>query len=190
MTALDRLIPSARLLEIDRVDLAAPPPQVRERVRHGDLAQSPLERALFAVRTLGASDASLHVDDLVSTPERPGFQLLVDACERGRWFVVHGAADAATRTAGRPWVTVSWLFLVEPLGPTRSRLVSRYRVDCSGDLLTRLSFGPLLIEPIGFAMDRGMLLGVKARAEREVRALLARPASAGTSAAARPPIGC
>ena len=74
--------------------------------------------------------------------------------------------DEAAPAAGRPWVAASWLFLVEPLGPGRCRLVSRYRCACSDDLRTRLAFGPALIEPIGFAMDRRMLLGVKERAER------------------------
>ena len=32
-------------------------------------------------------------------------------------------------------------------------------------LATRLAFGPTFVEPIGFAMDRRMLLGVKERAE-------------------------
>ena len=68
--------------------------------------------------------------------------------------------------AGEPWVAASWLFLVEPLDAGRSRFVSRYRVACSDDLRTRLAFGPALVEPIGFEMDRRMLLGVKARAER------------------------
>jgi hypothetical protein len=60
--------------------------------------------------------------------------------------------------------------VAEPLGPARCRFVSRYRVDCSPDLRTRLEFGPALVEPVGFAMDRRMLLGVKERAERARRA--------------------
>ena len=52
MSALDRLIADPRLVEIDRVDLAAPAEQVWRRVRHTALAQSPVARALFALRTL------------------------------------------------------------------------------------------------------------------------------------------
>jgi hypothetical protein len=51
-----------------------------------------------------------------------------------------------------------------PVG-RRSRLVSRDRCAISDDLATRLRFGSALLEPIGFAMDRRMLLGVRARAE-------------------------
>jgi hypothetical protein len=36
-----------------------------------------------------------------------------------------------------------------------------------------LAFGPTLLEPIGFAMDRRMLLNVKQRVERERRYELA-----------------
>jgi len=52
MTALDRLIPAPAMVEIDHVVLAAQPAQVWERIRHADLAESPLIRALFAIRTL------------------------------------------------------------------------------------------------------------------------------------------
>ena len=54
-------------------------------------------------------------------------------------------------------MAASWLFLVEPAGPACCRVISRYRCDTSGDLLTRLQFGPAIIEPVGFAMDRRML---------------------------------
>jgi len=86
--------------------------------------------------------------------------------EPGRCFVAVGASDSAARERGRPWMTCTWLFLVEPLGDRRCRVVSRYRVACSDDLATRLQFGPAVAEPVGFVMDRRMLLGVKERAER------------------------
>jgi hypothetical protein len=94
----------------------------------------------------------------------------VERMEAGRWFVAHASSQpGAGHDPVKPWVAASWLFLVEPLGVDRCRLISRYRCACSGDLSTRISFGPALIEPIGFAMDRRMLLGVKERAEREAR---------------------
>jgi hypothetical protein len=85
MTALDSVIATPRLVEIDRVDLSAPPGQVWQRVRHAALAHSPVARALFALRTLvDRSDTTarppggVHLDDLASSPQRPGFQILVD----------------------------------------------------------------------------------------------------------------
>jgi hypothetical protein len=61
---------------------------------------------------------------------------------------------------------VSWLLFVEPVSPVRSRLISRFRSDCSEDFATRIAYGPILTEPVGYVMDRRMLQGVKERAER------------------------
>ncbi len=100
---------------------------------------------------------------LVLHPAMPPLPVAVD---RGKYLIAHVPAPPAAKAAGRPWVEASWLFLLEPSGPGRCRLVSRYRAACSDDLRTRLAFGPALVEPIGGEMDRRMLRGVKARAER------------------------
>jgi hypothetical protein len=81
-------------------------------------------------------------------------------------LVVHAPAAEDAQRAGKPWAAISWLFFVEPLGERLCRVISRYRCACSDDIATRLQLGPALLEPIGFAMDRRMLLGVKERAER------------------------
>jgi hypothetical protein len=101
-------------------------------------------------------------DALVLHPKAP--PIPVTEVEPGRYFIAH-----APREAGTSWVTVSWLFLVEPRSPGRSRFISRFRSDCSDDLATRLAYGPLFVEPVGFVMDRRMLEGVKDRAERRRR---------------------
>ena len=100
---------------------------------------------------------------LVLHPKAP--PMPIRAVERGRCLVAHGAPDEEARAAGRPWMAVSWLLMVEPLGPARCRVVSRYRCAHSDDRRTRLAFGPGLLEPIGFAMDRRMLKGIRRRAE-------------------------
>lgn len=69
------------------------------------------------------------------------------------------------RARGR-WMRASWLFLVEPAGPARCGVISRYRCDTSADLSSRLQFGPAIVEPVSFAMDRRMLIGIKQRAEQ------------------------
>jgi hypothetical protein len=89
----------------------------------------------------------------------------------GRSFVAYGAPEDAAREAGKPWVEVTWAFFIEPLGEHRCRLISRYRCATSDDLASRLSLGPAFVEPIGFAMDRRMLRGIKQRAERIARPL-------------------
>lgn len=51
-------------------------------------------------------------------------------------------------------MTASWLFLVEPVGPARCLVISRYRCGTSDDLLNRLQFGPAVVEPVSFAKRR------------------------------------
>jgi hypothetical protein len=103
---------------------------------------------------------------LVLHPSPRAPQLPITALEPGHYFVAHAPADEAARARGKAWISGSWLFLVEPLGDSRCRFISRYRAAGSDDVAARLAFGPALLEPIGFAMDRRMLLGVKERAER------------------------
>jgi hypothetical protein len=100
-------------------------------------------------------------------PNAPRLEIV--AVEPERYLLAQGRVDAGARAAGKPWADVTWLFFVEPLDRGRCRLISRYRVACSEELRTRLAFGPTLIEPVGFAMDRRMLLGVKERAEHARR---------------------
>jgi len=104
---------------------------------------------------------------LLLHPEMP--PLRVASIAPGRWFVVHAPLDENARSAGKPWAAVSWLFFVEPFDGKRCRLISRYRCACSDDLRTRLQLGATFIEPIGFAMDRRMLKGIKERAENAAR---------------------
>ncbi len=101
-------------------------------------------------------------DGLKLHPDMP--PLPVTAVSRGRYFIAH--AKAPRGDGSRPWVDASWLFFVEPLTMRCCRFISRYRCAMSDDIKTRLSLGKMTMEPIGFAMDRRMLLGVKERAER------------------------
>jgi hypothetical protein len=102
-------------------------------------------------------------DELLLHPKMP--PLSIAAMQRGRWFVAFAPPDDAARASGKAWVASSWLFFIEPLRGGGCRVISRFRAACSDDLATRLAFGPTLLEPIGFAMDRRMLLGIRERAE-------------------------
>ena len=110
MTALERLIPSPDLVEVHAVDVAAAPERAWERVRHGDLGEAAPVRALFALRTLpdrlrgaGAGATVLRLDDLRSTPERPGFAILTDDPPRE----VAVGAIGAVRKRSIPFVQVA-----------------------------------------------------------------------------------
>ena len=138
MTVLDRLIPAAQLMEINAADVPAPPSIVWDRIRHGELAQAPLVRALFALRNLFMRDSSgasptIRIDDLRSSPERPGFQMLVNDPPRefavgaiGQvWRLdipfVHVATANDYARFGQPgYVKVAWAVRVVP-GETNDR---------------------------------------------------------------------
>jgi len=103
-------------------------------------------------------------DGVVLHPDMPALPIV--ALSPGRYFVACVKPDRGARDAGAPWVEVSWLFMVESLDAFRCRIISRYRCAMSDEVRTRLQYGPTLLEPIGFAMDRRMLLGIRDRAER------------------------
>jgi hypothetical protein len=169
----DRLVPSPRWSWTHGIEIDAPAGEVWPWVaqlgadRGGFYSYQWLENLagcdLRNAETIHAEWAMREGDAVRLHPKMPPLKI---ACfEPGRLFVAHAPADPRARATGKPWAEVSWLFLVEPLGSRRSRLVSRYRCATSDDIATRLSLGPMLIEPIGFAMDRRMLLGVKSRVE-------------------------
>jgi hypothetical protein len=58
----------------------------------------------------------------------------------------------------------TWAFTVRPLDPTTSRLIVRLRVAWLPTAAARL-VAPTLLEPAHFIMERGMMLGIKKRAE-------------------------
>lgn len=93
--------------------------------------------------------------------------------EPGDYFVVYAGPGEDDGLEGGPAFAFSWLFLVEPIvddsGAQRCRFISRVRSTHGDSLKERLAFGPLLMEPIGFVMDRRMLIGVKERAEERAR---------------------
>ena len=103
-------------------------------------------------------------DGVLLHPNMPA--LPVVALDEGHWYVAHaGPAPDVDRVRDR-WTDASWLFLVEPLGEGRCRVISRYRCATSDDLVTRLQMGSSFVEPIGSTMDVQMLRGIKERAEQ------------------------
>jgi hypothetical protein len=73
-----------------------------------------------------------------------------------------GEREAAL-AQGLPYL--SWAFVLQPERGDRTRLVVRTRSDFRPTLPGRLA-NQWLLEPIQFIMERKMLLGIKARAER------------------------
>ena len=144
MHALDRFLPTPRLVEVDSVDLALAPERAWDLLRNGDLARSPLVRALFSIRTLGKPEA-IHISDLVSTPEKPGFAVLADEPPRavvvgaiGKVWrrdipFVHLAPDAFASFAEPDFVKVAWSIDVAPLLDDECRVTIEVRVDATDE---------------------------------------------------------
>ncbi len=192
MTALDRLLPAPRLVERDHADVAAPPEAVWARLRHGGIEIEASAASVWPwVAQIGADRGGFYsyqwLENIVGcevrnaevihpewqSPPRDGLRLHpkmpalpITEFVPGSHFVAHAAGDARARDANEGFVETSWLFFVEPLGDARCGVISRFRAGCSDDVATRAAFGPALLEPIGFVMDRKMLEGIKARAER------------------------
>jgi len=133
MSALDQLIPDAHLLELDRLRVAAPARAVWQRVRSGALAEAWPIRALFGLRNAlmrddhGASP-TIRIDDLHSSEDKPGFQILIDDPPRefavgaiGKvWRLripfVHVPTAHDFASFGEPgFVKVAWAIRVRPL---------------------------------------------------------------------------
>lgn len=148
MNTLDRLLPAARLREINQLDLAARPDAVWAFMRHADLAESLFVRALIAIRTLPSrlvgrpvGEAALRIDDMVSTQEQPGFRILIEAPRevavgaigkvwQGDIPFVHVDSPEAFAVFSRPdFIKVAWAIRVLPLGERYARVEVEVRVD-------------------------------------------------------------
>lgn len=154
MTALQRLIPRPQLSEIDRIDVAAPAEDVWEHLRQGELAHSLPIRALFRLRTVtsraGGASPTLRIDSLRSTPERPGFQVLIDepphefavAAIGKVWRLdipfVHVADEHSFAEFSRPdFVKVAWAIRVLPRGAQKCHVELEVRVAATDEAAWR-----------------------------------------------------
>jgi hypothetical protein len=151
-SGLEELIPAPRLLELDQAEVQTAPVELYERLRHGNLGASPLVRALFALRTIperlrgDEPDYRVRLDDLSSSPERPGFQILSETAPNefcvgaiGKVWqpnieFVHVGSAAEFSEFDRPgFVKVAWAVRVLPLGASASRVEFELRVDATDD---------------------------------------------------------
>jgi len=106
-----------------------------------------------------------------SIPFSPNETYPIVICEKGKAMAIEHCLNLDDQTVYDPEVTtpknylhLTWLWYVEPLSKNHSRFISRNRVTYSNSLKNELLFGALA-EPIVFAMDRKMCLGIKKRAE-------------------------
>jgi hypothetical protein len=84
-------------------------------------------------------------------------------------LVVHGdtRTGSVTLPGLRPgdYVAMTWGWHLESIDAHTTRCIERWRADYGPDLLNTLIYR-LFMEPSAFVMERKMLLGIKARAEK------------------------
>ena len=153
MSILDRLIPKPGLVEVDSSELAVGAGRAWTAVGNLDLARSPLVRTLFGLRTLpdrfkanNKVALRLRLDDLVSTPEHPGFQILcadppheiavgaIGKVWRPAIPFVHVADAAGFAAFSQPdYIKVAWALRVVPRSAQTSRVEFELRVAATDD---------------------------------------------------------
>lgn len=99
-----------------------------------------------------------------------GFGPYVAILEPEKSLVLHGDTRVDMR-GGQPfmrpgdYLTFVWGFHLYEVQPGVTRLVERWKSDWNPSLVNTLAYR-IFLEPGAFIMERGMLLGIKQRAER------------------------
>jgi len=106
---------------------------------------------------------NLQVGDLIPFWQGAGVRVIDRQPER--YLVTAGTLYTG---AGQPADAYggSWVFVLQPSSPGVTRLVVRSAVARFEPVWLSELFARLLLEPAHFIMERGMLLGIKRRAER------------------------
>ena len=112
---------------------------------------------------------NLQVGDVVRiSPVTP---MTVEVLEPNRALVLHIAMSLLTAEvvdahdpATREYIDWTWAFVLEEIAPKATRLIVRVRGNYKPDALRLVV--PVLLEPVHFLMERGMLQGIQSRAER------------------------
>jgi len=89
---------------------------------------------------------------------------LVAMYEPGHAMVLVSPPDYEKLVKRGPPIDGAWSFILEPEGENASRLIMRTRGRSTG--LFKRAFDYFVFDPAHFIMERGMLLGIKRRAER------------------------
>jgi hypothetical protein len=172
----DELVPNVRTQATMAVTIAAPPAAVWPWLVQMGVDRAGLYSYLFVENTLlrlGVTNADRIVpewqdlkvgDHIWFTPEdypTPRMGPVVAALEPNRALILrHGELDGPCHG--------TWQFVLDGLPDGGTRLLLRERHSADDPLLATLP--NLLLEPGYFLMDRGMLRGIKARAEQGMAA--------------------
>ncbi len=97
---------------------------------------------------------------------------MVAAIEPGRYLLLHGRMTAQSEgmfslkgQGPEAYFEVTWLFYLDPVGARETRLIERFQLGWNPTLKNWLYYR-VFLEPGSFIMERGMLMGIKRRAEK------------------------
>jgi hypothetical protein len=175
----DEIIPDAKYVSTRAVTIGATPEQIwpwlvqMGQGRGGLYSYDWLEN-LFGCEIHSANQVlpdlqQLSVGDKIRlTPSDAAvpLELTVAVVEARRTLVLRTPTTVIAPTNNLP--AASWAFVLEPQWAGGTRLVVRWRSDFRATLRSRL-MNQYLLEPVHFAMERKMLLGIRTRAERLAR---------------------
>jgi pimeloyl-ACP methyl ester carboxylesterase len=182
----DELLPTAKLQSTHAITIGAPAEQVWPWLaqmgyqgRAGMYSYDVLERRFGArnIDRLNPDLAPLMAGDQM--PFAPGLSMTVAAADPPHalvlWQVVSaGKVVDPSAPPGHEFYGWSWAFVLQPVDATRTRLLTRMRVDYQPASKWAPYFR-LLIEPAHLVMGRRQLLGIRQRAEAApAKAYLAR----------------
>ncbi len=171
----DELVPSPKLESTRAIGIDAPPAHVwpwliqigqgRAGLYSFDALENLVGCDIHSSNTILPAHQHLAVGDLIRLG-KPGYPCFrVAALDPGASVVLVAADPVTTEAVPAPVTTATgatWQWTLEAAdGGTRTRLVSRQRITYP----TSQTVAWHLIEPIGFVMERRMLLGLKRRAE-------------------------
>jgi hypothetical protein len=175
----DDLVPDAQYVTTRGITIKAPPEAVFPwlvqlgQSRGGFYTYDALEN-LFRLDIHSADRVHPEWQDLrpgvdyVSLDPQQTMKMTIVELEAPHAMVIRtGAPGEAPQEPGdffKGEIAGTWAFIVEPLDTARSRLIVRWRAAWRPTAAASVA-APTLLEPAHFIMERGMMLGIKKRAE-------------------------
>ena len=114
----------------------------------------------------------VKVGDIIPLEPGGGGPPVLDV-EKYHYLLLGGKMDAQTEGIFRvndptpgAYMSVTWLFYLDPVSNNQTRLIERFRVDWYPQNAKNWLMYHAFLEPGAFIMERGMLQGIKKRAEK------------------------
>jgi hypothetical protein len=174
----DQLAPNVLSVATRAITINAPPPQVWSWIvqvgedRAGFYSYTWLENLFLAdmhnSERINPLWQMRHVGDTVWLTRKDRYhgtaRTVVAVYEPGHVMVLVSPMDYEKLLHTGPPIDGVWTFILEPAGENSSRLIMRSRGRSTG--LLKRAFDYFVFDPAHFVMERGMMLGIKRRAER------------------------